>query len=144
MNRFAMTAAVLSAAILVSGAAQAMEIRQFDKMAVPDQSEYVGLLVQGAEKVLTDQGRRDLAGQVEHLFTTTEPGDKFTLGTVEFERNLAIFRENDAKNAISHPNDPRMEVEDAMGFTLHKNGIEVPDSFYTVLRNFHPKLPPKN
>jgi len=28
-------------------------------------------------------------------------------------------------------------------FTLHKNGIELPDSFYTVASNFHPKLPPK-
>jgi hypothetical protein len=30
-----------------------------------------------------------------------------------------------------------------MAFTLHKNGIEVPDSFYTVLSNFKPKFPPQ-
>ncbi len=58
MARFSLKSffAGLSAAVIFSGAAQAMEIRQFDKMAVPDQSEYVGLIVQGAEKVLTDEG----------------------------------------------------------------------------------------
>jgi hypothetical protein len=135
---------VLSAALLAASAAQAMEIRQFDKMAVPDQSEYVGLLAQGAEKVLTGEGRSDLAAQVEHLFTTTEPGDRHTIGMVEVERNLAILRENDAKNAITHPADPRLEVEDVMFLTLQKNHIDLPDSFYTVASNFQPKLPPKN
>jgi len=37
----------LSAAMLFSSAAQAMEIRQFDKMAIQDQGKYVGLLVSG-------------------------------------------------------------------------------------------------
>jgi hypothetical protein len=70
MNRFSksLAATFLSAAMLFTSAAQAMEIRQFDKMAIPDQSEYVGLLVQGAEQVLRDEGRADLAAQVEHLF----------------------------------------------------------------------------
>jgi hypothetical protein len=83
---------LLSAARLAANAAQAMEIQKFDKMAVPDQSEYIGLLLQGAEKVLRGEGRSDLAAQIEHLFTTTLPGDKFTLGMVEFERNLALMR----------------------------------------------------
>ena len=30
-----------------------------------------------------------------------------------------------------------------MAVTLKKNGIELPDSFYTVQRNFPPKLPPQ-
>jgi hypothetical protein len=46
----------MSAAMLLPNMVQAMEIRQFDKMADQDQSEYIGLLVQGAEKVLTDEG----------------------------------------------------------------------------------------
>src|SRR5450631_2077738 len=54
MNRFNkfLVAAFMSAAMLLPSMVQAMEIRQFDKMAVPDQSDYVGLLVQGAEKIL--------------------------------------------------------------------------------------------
>src|ERR1700674_3753072 len=73
LNKF-LAATFLSAAMLFTTGAQAMEIRQFDKMADQDQAEYVGLLVQGAEKVLTDEGRSDLAAQVEHLFTTRNPG----------------------------------------------------------------------
>ncbi len=116
MNRFNkfLVAAFMSAAMLSVSAAQAMEIRQFDKMANQDQSDYIGDSIVGAEKVLTDDGRSDLADQVKKLFTTKNPGDADVIGMVEFEINLAILRENDAKNAITHPNDPRLEVEDVM------------------------------
>lgn len=40
-NRFNLTAAFLLAALLFTSAAQAMEIRHFDKMADADQDEYV-------------------------------------------------------------------------------------------------------
>jgi hypothetical protein len=145
MNGFKkyMAATILSVAMLFTSAAQAMEIRQFDKMAFPDQSEYVGLLVQGAEQVLRDEGRADLAAQVDHLFTTTLPGDAHTIGMVEFEKNLARVRADDAQNALEHPNDPRSEVEDAMAITLEKNHIDLPDSFFTVNKDFKPKLPPQ-
>jgi hypothetical protein len=56
INKF-LAATFLPAAMLLTIAAQAMTIQQFDKMADQDQAEYVGLLVQGAEKVLTDEGR---------------------------------------------------------------------------------------
>jgi hypothetical protein len=143
LNRFAIPTLILSAATLFSGAAQAMEIRQFDKMASQDQSEYIGDLIVGAETALTGGGKADLAAQVKHLFTTKDSGDADVIGMVEFERNLAILRENDAKNAIAHPNDPRLEVEDVMFSTLQKNHIDLPDSFYTVNATFRPKLPPK-
>lgn len=74
----------LSAAMLLAGVAQAMEIRKFDKMAGEDQDEYVGLLVQGAEQVLLDEGKTDLQQKVHHLFSTTLPGDNMTVGQVEF------------------------------------------------------------
>ena len=142
LNKF-LVAAFMAAAIVLPNIVQAMEIWQFDKMAVSDQSEYVGLLVQGAEKVLTDEGRSDLAAQVEDLFTTTDPGDRHTIGAVEFEMNLALAREADAKNVLKNPNSPRIEVEDAMAVTLKKNHIDLPDSFFTVASNFKPKFPPK-
>jgi hypothetical protein len=63
---------------------------------------------------------------------------------VEFNRNLARARVIDAQNIAKDPNAQRVEVEDAMFATLQKNGIELPDSFFTVLSNFHPKYPPKN
>ena len=112
-------------------------------MAFPDQSEYVGLLVQGAEQVLRDEGRADLAAQVDHLFTTTMPGDAHTIGIVEFEINLALLRVADAENAQKNPKDPRVEIEDAMVATLHKSHIDLPDSFFTVNKDFKPRLPPQ-
>ena len=144
MNRFnkSLAATFLSAAMLFTGAAQAMEIRQFGKMADQDQADYIGDLIVGAEKVLTDEGRPDLAAQVKHLFTTKDPGDADVIGMVEFERNLAIVRADDAKNALEHPNDPRSEVEDAMAITLENNHIPLPDSFYTVNKDFKPKHTP--
>ena len=90
-------------------------------MADQDQADYIGDLIVGAEKVLTDEGRPDLAAQVEHLFTTKNNGDADTIGMVEFEINLALVRLDDAKNAEKNPNDPRSEVEDAMAITLENN-----------------------
>jgi predicted extracellular nuclease len=93
----------LSAAILFVTSADAMEIRQFDKLANQDQSDYIGDLITGAEKVLNDEGKSDLAAQVKRLFTTKNPGDADVIGMVEFERNLAILRLYDAKNAKNTP-----------------------------------------
>jgi hypothetical protein len=135
-------ATLLSAAMLCTSAAQAVQIQQFDKMADQDQSEYLGLLVQGAEKVLTDEGRADLAAQVDKLFLTTLPGDRMTLGMTELERNLALGRAADTKRAASDPNARRLEVEDVMAVTLKKNGVEMPKTFFTVMSNFQPKYPP--
>jgi hypothetical protein len=87
--------------------------------------------------------RSGALAQASHLFTTTDPGDAHKIGDVEFERNLAIRRLADAKNHVTHPTDPRIEVEDAMAVTLKKNHIDLPDSFYTVASNFHPKYPPQ-
>lgn len=146
MNRFNtfLVAAFVTTAVLLPCAAQAMEIRQFDKMANQDQSDYIGDLIVGAEKVLTDKGRTDLAGQVKLLFTTQNPGDADVIGMVEFERNLALAREEDARNVLKNSNSPRIEVEDAMAVTLQKNHIDLPDSFYKVASDFHPRFPPKN
>lgn len=143
MNRFNKSLATfLSAAMLFTSAAQAMEIRQFDKMSDEDQAAYIGLLVQGAEQVLIDEGRTDLQEKVHHLFSTILGHDKMPLGLVEFERNLALLRVADAENAQKNPKDPRVEVEDAMVETLHKNHIDLPDSFFTVNKNFKPKHSP--
>jgi hypothetical protein len=92
---------------------------------------------------LTNEGRTDLATQVHQLIMTTPPGDKMSLLMTEFERNLALARVEDAKNAVKNSNTQRIEIEDAMAVTLKKNGIDLPDTFYTVLSNFRPKLPLK-
>jgi hypothetical protein len=132
------------ASLLAASSAEAMEIKQFDKMASEDKGEYVSLLVGGAERVLKGEGRADLAAKVEEIFTETLPGDQITVGMGEFQRNLARAGVTDAKNVAKDPNAQRLEVEDAMAVTLKKNGIDLPQSFFTVNSNFHPKLPPKN
>jgi hypothetical protein len=136
-----MTAAVVS----VSGPARAMTIVQFDKMAVADQGEYIGDLVQGTEKVLTEIGKPDLAKKVELLFTTQDAGSRLsiTIGAGEFEIALARARLVDAQNVTSDPKAGRLEVEDAMLAVMEKNGIALRDSFFTVNANFRPKLPPR-
>jgi hypothetical protein len=69
---------------------------------------------------------------------------KIPLGMIEFSRNLDRVRLDDAKNAAAHPNELRLEVEDAMFLTLQKNGINLPDSFFTVNKNFEPQYPPQS
>src|SRR4051812_29636893 len=103
MNRFTIPAVLLSAATLLSVAAHAMEIQQFDKMADRDQAEYVGLLVEGAKNVLTDGGRSDLSRKTHQLIKTTPTGDKMSLLMTEFERNLALARVADADRAGQDP-----------------------------------------
>jgi hypothetical protein len=140
VNKF-LAATFLSATMLLTSAAQAMEIRQFDRMAQDDQAEYVSELIQGAEKVLTDEGRPDLAAQVSQLFATNDPGDKISIGMAEFYLNLARARVADVKRATQDPNAKRLEIEDAMAVTLKKNGIDLPPAFFTVASSFKPKFP---
>ncbi|HEY4074884.1 MAG TPA: hypothetical protein VGM52_17440 [Herbaspirillum sp.] len=144
MNRLAMPAAILSAAVLLSGAAQAMEIQQFDKMAQDDRAEYVSELVSGAEKFLTDEGQTDQAGKIESLFTTNASDNRTSVGMNEFMITLAKARLADAQRALQEPNAKRVQVEDAMAVMLKNlHGITLPKSFFTVNSGFRPKLPPQ-
>ena len=144
MNRFnkVLAATSLSAAVLLPGAVPAMQIQQFDKMADPDQSEYIAELVHGAEKVLADEGRPDLAAQVSHLFTTNPSDSNISIGMNDFMLILAKARLADAQRAAKDPNAHRLEVEDAMAVALKKNGIELPQTFFTVNSGFKPKHSP--
>jgi len=94
------TVVLALAAMLSTSVAQAMEVRKFDEMAVEDQSDYITLLVEGAQKVLIDEGKSDPAAKIHKLFTEILPGDQIPLGMVEFERNLDRARLADAKRAL--------------------------------------------
>ena len=102
-----------------------MEIEKFDRMAAQDQSDYIVVLIEGAQKVLIQSGRKDIADKVHKLFVTILPGDQDPVGAVEFESNLARARLADIRNLEKDPNAARLEVEDAMAVTLKKNGIEL-------------------
>lgn len=149
MNRFNkfLVAAFMSAAMLLPNMMRAMEIRLYDKMSIDDQAEYVADLVEGAEKALTDEGRPDLAAQLSKLFTTNIGGDKISLGSAEFNRNLARARAADAERAAQDPTAHRLEVEDAMLVTLKRNNIPLSQDFIKAFRainkDFQPKPPSK-
>lgn len=142
MNPFrSLPAMVIAAAMLLSGAAQAMPMQVYDRMSVNDQADYDGVLIKGAEQVLTDEGRPDQAAQVEKLFTTIEPGDEHSLGMVELELNLAVVPQADADNLVKNPNAKPLPVEIAIIVTLKKNGVILPKNIMHVGDNFQPKDP---
>ena len=138
-----LAATLLAAAVPFAGPAQAMEIRQFDKMADADQKEYVGALVEGAQKALRDDGRADLAEQVGLLFTTQPRDSDVSIGMSQFIANLALIRVSDLKRLELDPHATRLEVEHAMIMTLKHDGIVLPKSFMHVLDGFKPTHPPK-
>lgn len=137
----------LSATLLATSAAQAMEIQQFDKMVQDDRAEYVSQLISGAEKLLTSQGSADLADNVEKLFTTNAPDGNTSIGMSQFMLDVANARLADARRALKDQAAHRLEVEDAMLVTLKKNRIPMSQgfvrSFRAIKSNFRPKFPPQ-
>jgi len=74
-----------------------MDIQQFDNMSLDDRSAYVSELIQGAEKILTDEDRADMAAKVSHLFTTNAPNINVSIGMSQFMVTLAVLRVKDAQ-----------------------------------------------
>ncbi len=138
------TLIAVSVALLLTSAAQAMEIQQFDKMAQDDRAEYVSELISGAEKVLTAEGKADQAGKIENLFTTNPSDSHASIGMNDFMITLAKARLADAQRALKDPNAKRVQVEDAMAVMLKNlHGIVLPRNFFTVNSGFQPKFPPQ-
>ena len=135
---------VTLAALLFPIPAQAMTIQQFDKMAMPDQVEYIADLIDGAQKVLTNDGKPGTAAQVKQLFTTKNPGATGTIGMSAFETSLTSLRAIDDRNVEKNPHAQRLEVEQAMILALRHNNIALPKSFMTVAIDFKPKYPPQS
>jgi hypothetical protein len=137
----------LSAAMLLTSAAQAMTFDQFDHMAAQDRQAYMNFLVEAAQEVLIDEGKRDVADKVYRLFHEIHPGDELPIGEAEFEGNLANARVRDAEKHAKDHNAPRVQVESALTETLKKNGIELsPDSYKDLVQmasTFKHKVPPQ-
>ena len=136
-----LTTALTAITIFAPYSAQAMEIVQYKKMTTSDQAAYDRVLWEGAEKVLIDDGRSDLANKVDYLYKTVLPGDEHSIGIVEFESNLALAAATDAETVLKDPNAQRLEVEHVMIVTLEANGIVLPKTFMNVGKGFKPKFP---
>lgn len=139
LMRPSLFALLLPACLLSSGGAQALEIYQYDRLAAPDQARFVSGLVRGAMDMLTKAGHADQAKTVAHLF----PDPDHATATALFKAALAQERDADVRRNVEYPEASRLEVEDAMLELLKNDGIMLPDSFYTVNRDFRARLPVK-
>jgi hypothetical protein len=150
MNRFNkfLAATFLSAFMLFTTGAQAMDIIQFDQMTAQDRQAFLDSLSRDAETVLEQEGRSADALKVHQLFNDIIPGDALPIGEAELEGNLDNARVRDTEKHIQNPDAPRVQVETALISTLKKNGIEISTDFikdlFQLTSNFKPKLPPQS
>ena len=131
---------VLSAALLFTGAANAMQIPQYDQMVQNDKSTYVTFLIMGAAKALEAHGQPDQSKKLIALFEYSGENG----GAHQFNKNLQIERIINAKNAADPNNKQKpYEVEHALALTLKNNGILIPvDVLLALGKDFKPKSPP--
>jgi hypothetical protein len=111
--------------------AQALEIDGYDRLAPADQARFMDGLNRGAVAILTKGGHKDQAAKAQQLLTNKKAVDAA----------LAHERELDAKRAVEMPDMSRLEVEDALIDLLKQNGIELPDSFFMVNKDFRARMP---
>ncbi|HEX3912699.1 MAG TPA: hypothetical protein VHW71_04265 [Steroidobacteraceae bacterium] len=102
MDRFTLSAAMLSAAVLISSAAQATDISDYFKMADQDQGRFNQALLTGAEKVLNEEGRADLANQLDALFTEVKPGNKLSDGMADYLARLGAMQIAEVNREVRH------------------------------------------
>ncbi len=131
--------ALASAGLLMANLAQAIEIRQFDKLAGDDQIDYVSGLVASVEAASSPAQ----LPQVKRFFKNKQPGQAIS-GMGQFELDLARARVADLQSAASNPRARHLEVEDVLYVTLQRNGIVLQESFRPAAVKFHAKLPPRN
>jgi len=115
--------------MLLSGAARAMDIIQFDQKTAQDRQAFLNSLPKAAEAVLNQEGRTADAAKVHQLFNDIRPGDNLPIGEAEFELNLDSARVRDAEKHAQNHDAPRVQVETALISTLKKNGIEASTDF---------------
>jgi hypothetical protein len=136
--RTAVTVTLLSVALLWPRPSNAMDIQQFDKMATQDQRDYIAFLVKEAQKLLIEQGRRDLAVKARELFHNIRPGEQRSAGEAQIEKHLAAARTFSASAKLSGKVSWN-RVESALFQVLVNNGIVPPSAFFKafpqVVRN---------
>jgi hypothetical protein len=126
-------AAFMAAVMLLSSAAQAMDIVQYYRMTSADRQAFLNFVPQAAERVLNQEGRSADAAKVHQLFNDIRPGDNLPVGEAEFELNLASASVRDAEKHAQNHDAPRVQVETALISTLKKNGIEISPDFIRAL-----------
>jgi hypothetical protein len=119
----ALAVAIVAAGLSFPVSMKAIGFEKFDRYNSVAQAECLANMVQMTMLAFHNEGRADLADQVDKLFTTTEPGDASPIGIVEVLRNVALARVADLKRFKNDPQAERIQVEDALFVTLKKNNI---------------------
>jgi hypothetical protein len=119
---------LLSATLLWPRPLSAMDIQQFDKMTPQDQRDFVAFLVKEAQKLLIEQGERDLATKVYRLFREIPPGSQRSLGEAQFEKSIASARAFYAQANVASASWGK--VESVLFETLIKNDIKPSFAFF--------------
>jgi hypothetical protein len=141
MARLSISLAMLIAALIVHRTASALDIKDYYRMATEDQARFGQTLQDGAEKLLRDGGRSDLAAQLHRLFTEIRPGEKISDGTNEYLANLEDMLRAEVKREAANPNRPHLQAERAFRDMAADHGISLPTQFETVAASFRPQLP---
>ena len=139
LNRF-LVAAVISAGVLSTSAAQAMDINDYFKMADQDQGRFDNALFEGAKQLLRDEGRADLA---DRLFTEVKPGNKLSDGMADYQARLGAMAIAEVHREVRNPKLPHLQAERAFRDAAQDHGISLPKDFDAIASNFKPKFPPK-
>ena len=142
LGRHLLFAAIVSVAF--ARPAAAMDIRMFDDLAAQDQRDFQEFLVKAAKQIFADEGRSDLAKQVDELFHKKAGGEERPKGTQQFEESLARVR----KVIADFPPFPGFRsptVEASFVETLSLNKIDISHTFFKRLtdatKRFWPKRP---
>ncbi len=133
----------LSAILLSPGMARAMDIKDYLKMADQDQGRFDRSLLTGAEKLLSDEGRTDLADRLNRLFTDVKAGNNLGDGTVDYRANLGAMAISEVRREAWNPNLPHLQAEKAFREAAENHGIPLPPAFDAIAGDFHPLFPPR-
>ena len=112
-------------------------------MADQDQGRFDNALFVGAKQLLKDEGRADLADQLERLFTEVKSGNKLSDGMADYQANLGAMLGAEVTREVRNPNVVHLQAERAFRDTAQDYGIPLPPVFDTVASDFHPQFPPK-
>jgi len=141
MIRIAISVAIISAVISLSGAARAMDIKDYFKMADQDQARYNQTLLDGAEKLLRDQGRLELALRLDKLFTEITPGNQISQGMAEYTLNLSDMLKAEIKREANNPSLPHLQAERAFRDVAQDHRMALPPTFETIAAGFRRQFP---
>jgi hypothetical protein len=131
----------VAAALVLSAASRAMDIKDYFKIATEDKARFSKSLLDTAEKTLRDQGHPDSAQQLHELFTKVPQGDEISQGVREYNQNLVDMLRSEIKREARNPDVPHLQAERAFRDVASDHGITLPPEFESAMAGFHREHP---